>query len=142
LISWSKYRSFIDAGQKERGHRILHKGFDVAQMMKVIGEEGTSISDYTDYLKAEFLDFVYLQQNAFDAVDEATPRERQGYVFDFIHRILESEFTFDDKDTALHFFQQLRQYFKGWNSTPWQSGEFEKAEKDIRALLLERSRNG
>ncbi|MCX6690379.1 MAG: V-type ATP synthase subunit A [Methanoregula sp.] len=138
LISWSKYKSFIDEKQKERGHMILRKGNDVAQMMKVVGEEGTSLSDYVDYLKAEFFDFVYLQQNAFDAVDEATPKERQIYIFDFIYRIIESEFTFIDKDTALHFFQQLRQLFKGWNSAPWLSEEFEKTEQEIRALLLGR----
>jgi V/A-type H+-transporting ATPase subunit A len=142
LISWSKYTSFIDKRQKERGHAVLRKGFDVAQMMKVVGEEGTSLADYVDYLKAEFFDFVYLQQNAFDAVDEATPKERQIYIFDFIFRILETEFTFEDKDTALHFFQQLRQLFKGWNSIPWQSGEFQKTENEIRVFLLERSKRG
>jgi len=142
LISWSKYTSFIDGKQKERGHQILHKGFDVAQMMKVVGEEGTSLSDYVDYLKAEFFDFVYLQQNAFDAVDEATVKERQMYVFDFIYRILESEFNFADKDTALHFFQQLRQLFKGWNSAPWQGEEFCKTEKEIRVFVLERTKKG
>jgi len=142
LISWSKYKSFIDEKQKERGHGILRRGNDVAQMMKVIGEEGTSLSDYIDYLKAEFFDFVYLQQNAYDVVDEATPKDRQIYVFDFIHRILESEFTFEDKDTALHFFQQLRQLFKEWNSAPWRSKEFEKAENEINVLLLERLKKG
>jgi V/A-type H+-transporting ATPase subunit A len=114
----------------------------VAQMMKVVGEEGTSLSDYTDYLKAEFFDTVYLQQNAFDAVDEATPKERQIYVFDFIYQILESEFVFENRDTALRFFQQLRQLFKGWNATPWQSEVFEKTEKEIRVFLLERSKKG
>jgi len=138
LISWSKYRSFIDEKQKERGQEILRKGNDVAQMMKVVGEEGTSLPDYTDYLKSEFFDFVYLQQNAYDAVDEATPKDRQIYVFDFIYRILESNFTFKNKDEALHFFQQLRQQFKGWNSAPWQSEEFERTEQEIRALLRER----
>ncbi|WAC05186.1 MAG: V-type ATP synthase subunit A [Methanoregula sp.] len=142
LISWSKYRSFIDEKQEERGHGILRKGNDVAQMMKVVGEEGTSLSDYTDYLKGEFFDSVYLQQNAFDAVDEATPRERQIYVFDFIYRIMESEFFVEDKGTALHFFQQLRQLFKGWNSAPWQSEEYEKTEKEIRAFLLKRLKKG
>ncbi|MDD1671476.1 MAG: V-type ATP synthase subunit A [Methanomicrobiales archaeon] len=142
LISWSKYKSFIDEKQKERGHGILRRGNDVVQMMKVIGEEGTSLSDYIDYLKAEFFDFVYLQQNAYDVVDEATPKDRQIYVFDFIHRILESEFTFEDKDTALHFFQQLRQLFKEWNSAPWRSKEFEKAENEINVLLLERLKKG
>jgi V/A-type H+-transporting ATPase subunit A len=142
LISWSKYTSFIDGNQKERGHGILRKGFDVAQMMNVVGEEGTSLSDYVDYLKAEFFDFVYLQQNAFDPVDEATPRERQMYVFDVIYRILELEFIFEGKDTALHFFQQLRQLFKGWNSAVWQSEEFEKTENEIWAFVLERSKKG
>jgi V/A-type H+-transporting ATPase subunit A len=142
LISWSKYKSFIDEHQKERGHGILRKGSDIAQMMKVVGEEGTSLSDYVDYLKAEFFDFVYLQQNAFDAVDEATPKERQIYVFDFIYRILESEFVFETKDTALHFFQQLRQLFKGWNSVLWQSEEFEKTEKEISVFLAGRSGKG
>jgi len=142
LISWSKYKSFIDENQKERGHEILRKGFDIAQMMKVVGEEGTSLADYVDYLKAEFFDFVYLQQNAFDAVDEATPEERQSYVFDFIYNILESKFIFEDKNTALHFFQQLRQLFKGWNSAPWKSEEFEKIEKETRVFLLERSVKG
>jgi V/A-type H+-transporting ATPase subunit A len=135
LISWSKYRSFIDGKQKERGHGILRRGNDVAQMMKVVGEEGTSLPDYVDYLKAEFLDFVYLQQNAYDPVDEATPKERQVYVFDFIYRILESELTFGDKGSALHFFQELRQLFRGWNSAPWQGEEFARTEKEIRAFL-------
>ena len=142
LISWSKYRSFIDAGEKERAHAILRRGNDVAQMMKVVGEEGTSLSDYTDYLKAEFLDFVYLQQNAYDPVDEATTRERQEYVFSFISRLLASEFTFGDKDTALHFFQQLRQLFRGWNSAPWQSPEFAGAEQEIQALVQGRVTGG
>jgi V/A-type H+-transporting ATPase subunit A len=94
------------------------------------------------YLKAEFFDFVYLQQNAFDPVDEATPKERQIYVFDFIYRMLEAEFSFEDKDTALHFFLQLRQLFRGWNSEPWQCEEFGKIEKLIHGIVLERSGKG
>ena len=87
LISWSKYPSIINRTQKDRGHAILRKGFDVAQMMKVVGEEGTALADYVNYLKAEFFDFVYLQQNAFDRVDEATARERQVYVMEFLDRV-------------------------------------------------------
>ncbi|MFA5268915.1 MAG: V-type ATP synthase subunit A [Methanoregula sp.] len=142
LISWSKYRGFIDRKQKDRGHAVLRKGYDVAQMMKVVGEEGTALADYVDYLKAEFFDFVYLQQNAFDPVDEATSRERQVYMFNVIFRILESEFSFENKGTALHFFQQLRQLFKGWNSTPWQSREFEAAENEVRGFVSGRGGRG
>lgn len=141
LISWSKYRGFIDEREEEKGHRILRKSFDVAQMMKVIGEEGTTLADYIDYLKGELFDFVYLQQNAFDPIDEATPKERQKYVFHFICDILDREFVFENKEEALNFFHRLRQLFKGWNSCVWDSQEFKKTEEETLALLKERSKN-
>jgi len=135
LISWSKYKSFIDEKQTYKGHQALRKGHDVAQMMKVIGEEGTSLTDYVDYLKGEFFDFVYLQQNAFDAVDEATTAERQTYIFNLIYNILMAEFDFAGKEEALGFFQRLRQLFRGWNSLSYKSGEFKRAETEISALI-------
>jgi len=139
LISWSKYKGIIEEKQEERGHQIERKSHDVAQMMKVIGEEGTSLPDYVDYLKGEFFDFSYLQQNAFDPVDEATSKERQIYVFNFIYNILEEEFLFSDKEEALRFFQKLRQLFRGWNSSAWESEEFKSTEKEISSLLLEKA---
>ncbi len=117
----------------------MRKSYEVSQMMKVIGEEGTSLADYVEYLKGEFFDFVYLQQNAFDAVDESCPADRQKYVFAFISGILGSEFTFENKEKALHFFQELRQMFKGWNSSVFKSEEFVKMEEEI-SLFLERKR--
>ncbi|MCU0666323.1 MAG: V-type ATP synthase subunit A [Candidatus Omnitrophica bacterium] len=137
LISWSKYPSFIDPVKKRRAHQALEKSNEVNQMMKVIGEEGTSLSDYADYLKGEFLDFVYLQQNAFDPADEATSQQRQAFVFDFIHQILEMDFAFSDKEQALHFFQKLQQILKGWNSSFWDSPEFSSIQQEINKLLLE-----
>ena len=139
LICWSKYNSIIDQIQMQRGHQILRKSQDVSQMMKVIGEEGTSLNDFVDYLKGEFFDFVYLQQNAFDEVDEATTAERQKYIFNFIYQILESEFVFEDKEKARNFFQKLRQLFREWNSAKWNTAEFKKIEKEIVYLIKEKT---
>ena len=135
LISWSKYKGFIEEEQAAAGHAILRRSYDVAQMMKVVGEEGTSLGDYTDYLKGDFFDFVYLQQNAFDPIDEAAPKARQIYIFNFIYGIIKQVFSFKDKDDALHFFHQLRQQFRGWNSTVFDSTDFKETEKEINNLL-------
>jgi V/A-type H+-transporting ATPase subunit A len=136
LISWSKYKGFIEARESARAHSVLRRSHDVSQMMKVIGEEGTSLSDYTDYLKGEFFDSAYLQQNAFDPVDEATSKERQIYIMRFIHdNVFEPDFNFSDKEAALKFFQSLRQLFRGWNSAGWRSDEFDRAEREIRGLI-------
>ncbi|MDD5449343.1 MAG: V-type ATP synthase subunit A [Candidatus Omnitrophica bacterium] len=140
LMSWSKYKSFIKEEQLARGHEVLRRANDLAQMMKVIGEEGISLADYVDYLKGDFFDFVYLQQDAFDPVDEATSGERQAYVFDFIYRmVLNAEFHFEDKTKALHFFHTLRQHFKGWNSMKEDSDEFRGVEAEIIKIVSERT---
>jgi V/A-type H+-transporting ATPase subunit A len=140
LLSWSKYRSFIDEKEVSYAHKMLRKSHDVMQMMKVIGEEGTSVADYIDYLKGEFFDAVYLQQNAFDEVDEATSADRQKYIFSSIYsNVLKRDFDLPNKEEALRFFQKLRQLFKGWNSIQWKTPGFEKTEKEIRAVLEERA---
>lgn len=135
LISWSKYRGIIEPQKMRTAHAALRKSFEIAQMMKVVGEEGTPLADYVGYLLGEFFDFVYLQQNAFDEVDEATASDRQAYVFDFIHRIMEAEFIFKDREEALHFFHKLRQLFRGLNSSAWESEEFRRNESEIKAAL-------
>jgi len=135
LDSWSKYASFIEAEKVARGTAILRKSNTVNQMMKVVGEEGTSLNEFIDYLKGEFLDAVYLQQNAFDKTDEATPAQRQKYVFDLMDGIITQEFHFEDKERARKFFQELRQIFVNWNSTEFKSDEFAAIEKDIRGKI-------
>ena len=140
LISWSKYKGIIDDSLVARGHLALDKSHEVEQMMKVIGEEGTSLPDFVEYLKGEFFDFVYLQQNAFDAVDESTEAPRQKYVFGFIYsNIFEKDFNFTDKEDARHFFHTLRQAFRGWNSSEFESEEFKRIEKEILSTIMEKT---
>jgi len=140
LESWSKYKSFVDEKEIQKTQEVLKKGHKVEQMMKVVGEEGTSLNDFIVYLKGEFVDAVYLQQNAFDKVDAATTEERQKYVFHLIYEILETEFSFDSKDTARKFFQSLRQKFIEWNSIEWNTEDFKQKEKEMRAEVAEKAK--
>ena len=139
LDSWSKYRSVVDRKELDYARGILRQGSEVNQMMKVIGEEGTSLDDFVVYLKSEFLDYVYLQQNTFDAVDGATGAERQRYMFDRISKVLEGSFTLPDKDTARRYFLELRQMFMDLNYLPMDSEEFKRQEAGIEDKIAERS---
>lgn len=141
LDSWSHYNSIVDAGEIRRAREILRRGNEINQMMKVVGEEGTHIGDFVIYLKSEFLDFVYLQQNTFDEVDAACSAERQKYVFRRVVDVLNAEFKFDDKDSARRFFLELRQMFTDWNYSPFNSDKFKKGEEDIAAKIKERLAN-
>jgi len=124
LDSWSHYNSVIEQDRVEKARSILRKGSEVGQMMKVVGEEGTSIEDFTTYLKAEFLDAVYLQQNAFSEADATTPVERQRAMFDVVEKALSTEYPFNDKAEARRFFMDLQQTFIDWNDKPFGSEDF------------------
>ena len=124
LESWSKYKSIIENDRVERLRKILQSGNNIAQMMKVVGEEGTSAQDFLLYLKAEVLDAVYLQQNAFNEVDAATPADRQREMFGVAEKAMLSDYTFTDKAVARTFFHGLTQAFIDWNQTHLDSPEF------------------
>ena len=134
LISWSKYNSVIDDEKLEFCKSILHHGDEIGSMMKVIGEEGTTLLDYITYLKSEMLDAVYLQQNSFDLVEANCSRSRQRYVTDKLVYILGSNYALQNKDDARGFFNRMRQKFIDWNYTEFESEAFKKAESEIDEL--------
>ncbi len=134
LISWSKYNSVIDKEKLEFCKSILHHGDEIGSMMKVIGEEGTTLLDYVTYLKSEMLDAVYLQQNSFDLVDANCAKQRQRYVTDKLVYILGSNYALQNKDDARGFFNRMRQKFIDWNYIEFESDEFKKAESEIDEL--------
>lgn len=137
--SWSKYKSVIRKDWVDYARGCLFHGAEVGQMMKVVGEEGTSLDDFILYLKSEFLDSVYLQQNSFDEVDAAADVERQTYVFRLLLKVLGSDFVLESKDEARGYFNQLRQKFIDWNYSVWQGDDFKKNEADINQLYAAKS---
>ena len=139
LISWSKYKSVIDSEKIEFCKNILHNGFEISSMMKVVGEEGTTLTDYVTYLKSEMLDAVYLQQNSFDLVDANCGKERQRYIVDKLVRILGSSYSVENKDEARSFFNNLRQKFIDWNYAEFKNEEFNKLEAEIDKLYCKAS---
>ena len=139
LDSWSKYNSVIDQDRVEKARAILRKGNEIGQMMKVVGEEGTSLEDFTTYLKGEFLDAVYLQQNAFSDADSSTPVERQKVMFDMMEKVLATEFEFPEKDATRKFMLALQQAFIDWNDKPFGSEEFESAKAELLRKIDEAS---
>ena len=141
LESWSKYTSFIPSNLIEDARQILFKGNEVHQMMLVVGEEGTSLDDFEIYMKSEFLDAVYLQQNSFDQVDGASSPERQKYVFSKVHEVLTTKFNLTDKNDARDFFNKLRQVFIDWNYIDFKDDEFKIQEQKINQLIKEKARD-
>ncbi|MBN2658716.1 MAG: V-type ATP synthase subunit A [Spirochaetales bacterium] len=138
LDSWSKYTGSINPVQTGYAYDMLRRSYEIGSMMKVVGEEGTSTDDFITYLKGEFLDAVYYQQNSFDPVDASVTPERQSYLFGQIMDVLTAELDLDTKDEARSWFNKIRQTFLDYNGTQWESDEFKALDKEIGTLIADK----
>jgi len=135
LDSWSRYEGIITAERRRRMRLLLARAHEIGQMMKVVGDEGTSLEDYVLSLKGEFFDAVYLQQNAFDDVDAATPADRQQMMFTLLEEILQSPLALKDRDAGHEVFNQLRLACLDLNSAAWKSDDFNTKLTRVRELF-------
>lgn len=149
LLSWSRYREQLhdyldrnlDTGWTESVEALLallREADAIYQMMQVTGEEGISLDDFVTYQKAQFLDTVYLQQDAFDPVDVATPMDRQQTMLSLVKDVTQREFLFDDKDKARDFFIRITSAFRNLNYSATGSSDYEKFLSSIRSMLSDR----
>ncbi len=138
LDSWSKYPGSVETELTEYARDLLFRGNEVDQMMRVVGEEGTSLNDYMIFLKSDFLDNAYLQQDSFDPIDASVSVERQRHIFSIVFDILSAELDLEKKQDARHYFNQLRQLFLDYNGSEWKSDEFSRLENEIKKMLDEK----
>ena len=134
IDSWSKYQGVVDMARVEKARGILRRSSEINQMMKVIGEEGTSAEDYILYQKGELLDAVYLQQNSFDPIDAACEPERQAHEFNVLYDVLTRDYALSDKKEIRAFFNQVRQEFLDWHGTVYGTPEFAAQETKLADL--------
>ena len=134
IDSWSKYQGVVDMARVEEARGILRRSNEINQMMKVIGEEGTSAEDYIIYQKGELLDAVYLQQNSFDPIDAACEPERQAHEFNVLYDVLTRNYALSDKKEIRAFFNQVRQEFLDWHGTVYGTPEFAAQETKLTDL--------
>ncbi len=139
MESWSKYTGVVDMNRVEEARGILRRGNEINQMMKVVGEEGTSDEDYIIYQKGELLDAVYLQQNSFDPIDAACSPERQRQEFEKMYEALTLNYRMADKNEIRGFFNQLRQEFLDWHGTEFESPEYKAQAQKITDFYMSKA---
>ncbi|MEI7900009.1 MAG: V-type ATP synthase subunit A [bacterium] len=141
MDSWSKYPSIVPNGALAAARLILRAGSEIGQMMKVVGEEGITLEDFITYLKAEYLDNTYLQQDAFHKVDAATGADRQRHVFGVLDLFMHAPLRFPDHEAARRFFHTLTQTTRDWNRQPMDSREFQETQDTLKTLVEEATRD-
>ena len=150
IDSYSKYLEYpeiqefldekIEKGWTERVNRaknIVRQGRDAAEQINILGDDGVPMNYHETFWKSELLDFVFLQQDAFDAVDSLCPLERQKFMLNLILDICDREFSFEDFEQCRNFFKELINDLRQMNYSQFHSEAFEKYNSELSKLLEE-----
>ena len=121
-----------DRPQKGRYRQFTQCDIDI------LGDDSVPIDYHVTLWKSEFVDFVILQQDAFDKVDANTSLERQEYMLKKVINVIRSEFKFEGFEEVGTYFKRLINIFRQLNYTIFQSEGFHKIEDEANAVLEER----
>lgn len=104
----------------------LQRGKEISEQINILGDDGVPVEYHITFWKAELIDFVILQQDAFDDIDCNSPLARQKYMLDLVAKICHTEFEFEDFNQVTAFFKGLINVLKQMNYSEFESDDFKK----------------
>ncbi len=116
----------------------LLRGKEIAEQINILGDDGVPVDYHVTFWKSELIDFIVLQQDAFDEVDAVTPMERQETIVDRVIDICHTEFKFDTFLEVIDYFKKVINLCKQMNYQPFESEKYFEYEKELKALIDER----
>ena len=147
LDSYSKYLdypeivSFLDE-TVEKGwvdkvltaKNIIRRGKEASEQINILGDDGVPMSYHVNFWKSELVDFVILQQDAFDAIDALCPLERQRFMLDLVLGICEKDFDFPDFEKCREFFKNLINELRQMNYSAYESEQFWAYNESVKKM--------
>lgn len=119
---------------------ILQRGKEVQEQINILGDDGVPVDYHITFWKSEVIDFVILQQDAFDKIDAVTPIERQEFMLNLVMEICHSNFDFNGFVDVMDYFKRIINTCKQMNYSEFHSTEFEKFMNELHVILAERKR--
>ena len=114
------------------------RGKEIAEQINILGEDGVPVDYHVIFWKSELIDFVILQQDAFDPVDSVTSLPRQEFMLNKVIDICRAEFAFDNFLSVMDYFKRVINVFKQMNYSEFESEQFRKFNEELDELLRER----
>ena len=117
---------------------FLQRGKEIQEQINILGDDGVPVDYHESFWKSEVIDFVILQQDAFDKIDAVCPLERQEFMLDLVMDICNHDYNFDNFIEVSEYFKRVINLCKQMNSSEFKSEQFEDYRKKLGDLLAEK----
>ena len=118
----------------------LLRGKEISEQINILGDDGVPVDYHVTFWKAELIDFIILQQDAFDEIDAVTPIVRQEAIVNRVIDICHSDFEFETFQQVIDFFKKIINICKQMNYSEFESEKYRKYEEELDKLISERKK--
>lgn len=144
-IEYPEFESYIEnhingewIGKVNELKTRLQRGKEISEQINILGDDGVPVEYHTTFWKSELIDFVILQQDAFDEIDAVTPMERQEAIMDIVIGVCRSKFEFDNFNEVMSYFKSMINICKQMNYAVFKSEQYNKYLEELNKLIEER----
>ena len=148
LESYSKYLDYpeirayldetIEPGWVDKvltAKNLIRRGKEASEQINILGDDGVPMSYHVNFWKSELVDFVILQQDAFDAIDALCPLERQRFMLDLVLEICAKDYDFEDFEKCREFFKTLINELRQMNYSAYESEQFKAYNDSVKKMI-------
>ncbi|MCQ2112686.1 MAG: V-type ATP synthase subunit A [Bacteroidaceae bacterium] len=113
----------------------MQRGKEIAEQINILGDDGVPVDYHETFWKSEIIDYVILQQDAFDEVDAVTSLERQEEILNLVTEICEIDFKFDNFLDVVDYFKKMINICKQMNYSVYKSEQYYDYVQQIKDML-------
>jgi V/A-type H+-transporting ATPase subunit A len=148
LDSYSKYLEYPEiveyldknfetgwAAKVQHAKTLVRRGKEAHDQINILGDDGVPLEYHERFWKSELIDFVILQQDAFDKIDQNTSRERQKFMLNTVMDACRRDYDFANFEQCAEFFKGLINLFRQMNYSEWGSKAFKEYKKQVDKLI-------
>lgn len=121
-----------------KAKNVVQRGKEAAEQINILGDDGVPIDYHDRFWKSELIDFIILQQDAFDEIDASCPINRQKYMLYKVLDISDVSFEFDHFEECADFYKNVINTLRQMNYSIFESEDFKKYEQEVETLVNER----
>ena len=114
----------------------MQRGKEIAEQINILGDDGVPVEYHITFWKSEIIDFVILQQDAFDEVDAVTPLERQEEILNLVTAICDDEeHSFNSFLEVVDFYKKMINLCKQMNYSVYKSEQYYDFKRQIEEMI-------
>ncbi len=113
----------------------MQRGKEISEQINILGDDGVPVDYHETFWKSEVVDYVLLQQDAFDDVDAMTSLERQEEILDLVTEICEADYHFENFLDVVDFFKKMINLCKQMNYSEYKSEQYNGYVSQIKDMV-------